>query len=95
MATKENRQASKIVFEVKKELGVLAEVYGGVKVAKVGKWSNGKWNNGELGLDLRIWYEKEGSKELLPGKGIFFPLSSLQAIVKEKIIEKAIKLIEK
>lgn len=87
--------AKQIVFEVKKELGVLAEVYGGLKVAKVGKWNNGKYNNGELGLDLRIWYEKEGSQELLPGKGIFLPLSSLQTMVKEKMIEKAIKSIEK
>lgn len=82
---------SRIVFKVKKELGVLVEGYNGSKkIAKVGKW-----NDGKLGLDLRSWYEKEGLDELLPGKGIFLPLSSLETMVEDKIIEKAIKEIEK
>lgn len=93
MASKENR---KVFFEVEKELGVLVEErYGSVKVAKVGRWNRGEQNKGEIGLDLRVWYGEEGSGEFSPGKGIFLPLSSLQIILKEKMIEEAIKLIKK
>ena len=73
----------KFKFEVKEELAVLSEYSDFTKkLARVMRWGEG-----ELGLDLRTWYKKEGTDEFLPGKGIFLSLSQVQVL--GDVLEKA------
>lgn len=83
-------EREKLDFVVKEDLCVMAEYpFGSKKLARVMKWGKGEW-----GLDLRTWYQKEGSEDWLPGKGVFLSWSQVQVLKNEKVLERAEELLE-
>lgn len=78
-------------LEVKEELLVFQEFETTKKVVAIVSW-----NKKPAVLDIRRWYKRSfGGKKWFPGRGISLRASVVEDLIDKKILEKALKKLEK